>query len=69
MKNTKIDCKNFLASDYPEIKKEMFVELWNGEKGNIECTDGYYSFFYHNSTNAFHIMDIKYIECELKDLI
>lgn len=67
MKNTRIDCKNFSANDYPKIKKGIFVELWNGEKGEIEVTDGYYSFLYHNKS-SFHIMDIKFIECDLKDI-
>jgi hypothetical protein len=66
--NTKIDCLNFSGNEYPKIKKGMFVELWNGNKGHIEVTDGYYSFFNYDNNNAFHIMDIKYIECNLKDL-
>lgn len=67
MSNTRIDCKNFSAYDYPTIKKDMFVELWNGDKGHIAVTDGYRSFF-HYSNNSFYITDIKYIECDLKDL-
>lgn len=69
MKNTKIDCLNLNVNNYPTIKTDMFVELWNGDKGYIQYTDGYYSMFSHNVGNAFHIMDIKYIECDLKDLI
>lgn len=68
MKNTKIDCLNFLAGDYPKLRANMFVELWNGSKGSIAFTDGYYSFFF-NDKQSFHIMDIKYIECDLKDLL
>lgn len=65
--NTRIDCLNFSSADYPKIKQGMFVELWNGNKGHIETTDGYYSFLCHDKT-SFHIMDIKYIECDLKQL-
>jgi len=68
MKNNKIDCLNFSSSDYPKIKAGMFVELWNGAKGEIEITDGYYSYLYHTNT-PFHIMDIKFIECNLNDLM
>lgn len=66
--NTRIDCLNFTGNDYPKIIKDMFVELWNGEKGHIEITDGYYFYLFHDK-NPFHIMDIKYIECNLKDLL
>ena len=65
--NTKINCLGFSSSDYPKIKQGMFVELWKGDKGHIETTDGYYSFLHHNK-NAFHILDIRYIECDLKQL-
>jgi hypothetical protein len=68
MKNTKIDCLNFDFTDYPKLKKNMFVELWNGEKGHIDTVVGENFYLYQNS-NFIHIMNVKFIECNLKDLV
>jgi len=54
-----LDCTDYSAEQYPELREGMRVKLYNGEEGEIIATDNYY--FALNDNSIFHRMDIKII--------
>ena len=58
-----IDCTNFMAHDYPEIKSGMYVECYNGSKGFIKNVI-LKNYFTIDDKELLHKMDIKTLSYE-----
>lgn len=54
-----LDCTNYTADQYPQLREGMRIKLYNGSEGEIIATDNYYLAF--NDGSIFHRMDIKII--------